>query len=245
MPDSPPPADSATPAQHGVLAIFSAAVTAGATGIGGLLLAIFTQRPGVIVPWALFVLGLSAFAPIIPQVPRMAQLWVVVVIAVALVSSSIVVWQDPRLLTHTRVRTVSVHRLTPPKFSTDIKLAAIPAPIPFCNTFSGTGTIPSGYQLWIFDKNTEDPTAKYYLDSQATAIGNTWSASNIQIGNGTGDAGTRTTIYAVLLPANFMNWLVHSVNITSGIPSASLPAGAHVADEAIVTRNSNIKPCRF
>jgi hypothetical protein len=227
------------------LEFFGSAVVAGLIAIGGLLLTIYTQKPGVVVPWALCVLGLSAFAPIIPQVPRLAQLCIVVVIAVALISSSIVVFADPRLLTHTTVRVVHGHDLTASTFTTDIKLAPIAEPIPYCNQFLGTGTIPAGYELWIFDQDAEDPTAKYYLDSQAIAVGNNWSANHIEIGNGVGDTGNRTTIFAVLLPAPFMNWLLKTVNITNGIPSSALPAGAHIADQGVVTRSSDTKPCPF
>jgi hypothetical protein len=222
---------------------FGSAVVAGLIAIGGLLLTIYTQKPGVVVPWALCVLGLSAFAPIIPQVPRLAQLCIVVVIAVALISSSIAVFVDPRLLTHTTVRVVRGHGPTSSTFTTDIKLAPIPEPIPYCNEFLGTGTVPAGYELWIFDQDAEDPTAKYYLDSQAIAVGNNWAAKNIEIGNGVGDTGDRTTVFAVLLPEPFVNWLINTVNIANGIPSSVLPAGAHIADQAVVTRSSDTKPC--
>ena len=196
-------------------------------------------------PWALCVLGLSAIAPIVPQVPRLAQVGIVVVIAVALISSSIVVFLDPRLLTHTTVRVVRGAGQTGAAFTTDIKLALIAEPIPYCNEFLGTGTIPAGYQLWIFDQAAGDPTAKYNLDSQAVAVGNNWSATNIEIGDGVGDTGNRTTIFAVLLPTPFMNWLVNTVNITNGIPSSVLPAGAHIADQAVVTRSSDTTPCHY
>lgn len=183
------PVGPTAPAQppHGSSEFFGSAVIAGLIAIGGLLLTIYTQKPGVVVPWALCVLGLSAFAPIVPQVPRLAQVCIVVVIAVALISSSIVVFADPRLLTHTTVRVVRDHGATASIFTTDIKLAPIAEPIPYCNDFLGTGTIPAGYQLWIFDKDAEDPAAKYYLDSQAVAVGNNWSAEDIEIGNGVGD----------------------------------------------------------
>src|SRR5689334_16115810 len=103
MSTSTTPTGPGTPAMPQV---FGSAVVAGLVAIGGLLLTIYTQRPGVVVPWALCVLGLSAFAPIVPQVPRLAQICIVVVIAVALISASIVTFADPKLLTHTTVRLV-------------------------------------------------------------------------------------------------------------------------------------------
>jgi hypothetical protein len=232
------------PAQppHQNLEIFGSAAVAGLVAIGGLILTIYTQKPGVVVPWALCVLGLSAFAPIIPQVPRLAQICTVVVIAVALVSSSIVTFADPKLLSHTTVRVVPEHGRTVP-VTTNIKLDPIAGPIPYCNEFFGTGTIPAGYGLWIFDRSAEDSTAKYYLDSQAFAAGNDWSAKNIEIGNGTGDTGHRTSILAVLLPASFMHWLVQTGKTDDGIPSSDLPPGAHIADQAVVTRSSDARPC--
>lgn len=233
-PAKPPP---------GNVQAFGSAVVAGLVAIGGLLLTIYTHKPGAVVPWALCVLGLSAFAPIVPQVPRLAQICTVVIIAVALVSSSIVTFVDPKLLTHTTVRDVPKHGQPAPPVTANIKLSPIAGPILFCNEFVGTGTIPAGYQLWIFDRSAEDPTAKYYLDSQAIQSGNNWSASNIQIGNGAGDTGHHTSIFAVLLPAPFMNWLLQTVNINNGIPASELPPGAHIADQTVVTRNSNTKPC--
>jgi hypothetical protein len=232
------------PAQppHQNLGIFGSATVAGLVAIGGLILTIYTQKPGVVVPWALCVLGLSAFAPIIPRVPRLAQICIVVVIAVALVSSSIVTFADPRLLTHTTVRVVPGHgRIAP--VTANIKLDPITRAIPYCNEFFGNGTIPADYELWIFDRSAEDATAKYYLDSQAISEGNNWSAKNIEIGNGTGDTGHRTSILAVLLPAAFINWLVQTGKTDNGIPSSDLPPGAHIADQTVVTRNSDAKPC--
>lgn len=232
------------PAQppHKNLEVFGSAAVAGLIAIGGLILTIYTQKPGVVVPWALCVLGLSAFAPIVPRVPRLAQICTVVVIAVALVSASIITFADPKLLTHTTFRAVPEHgRVT--TLTTNIKLAPIAGSIPYCNNFLGTGTIPAGYQLWIFDKSAEDPTAKYYLDSRAIPAGNGWSANNIEIGNGAGDRGHRTSIFAVLVPAPLMNWLVQTVNINPGIPSSDLPPGAHISDQTVVTRSSDAKPC--
>lgn len=240
MSTSTTPTGSGTPAPPKV---FGSAVVAGLVAIVGLLLTIYTQKPGVVVPWALCVLGLSAFAPIVPQVPRLAQICIVVVIAVALISSSIVIFADPKLLTHTTVRLVHERSHAPSALTTNIKLSPITEPIPFCNDFVGTGTIPAGYELWIFDRGAQDPTAKYYLDSQAIPTGNNWSAANIQIGDGVGDTGHRTLIFAVLLPAPFMNWLLQTVNIDNGIPSTNLPPEAHVVDQAVVTRSSDTKPC--
>jgi hypothetical protein len=163
------------------------------------------------------------------------------VIAVALISSSVVVFLDPRLLTHNAVRILGGPAAS--TFTTDIKLAPIAEPIPYCNEFYGTGTILAGYELWIFDKDAADPTAKYYLDSQAVPVGNNWSATNIEIGNGAGDTGNRTIIFAVLLPAPLMYWLLSTVSITNGIPSSVLPAGARIVGQAVVTRSSDTNPC--
>lgn len=108
---TPDPAQTTTPTPpQGNLQIFGSAVVSGLIAIGGLLLTIYTQKPGVIVPWALCVLGLTAFAPIAPRVPRWAQVCTTFVIAVALIESSIVVFADPRLLTRTTTvsKTVNV-----------------------------------------------------------------------------------------------------------------------------------------
>lgn len=235
------------PAQspHKSLEVFGGAAVPGLGSIGGLLFTIYTQKPGVVLPWALCVLGLSAIALIVPQVPRLAQVGIVAVIAVALISSSIVVFLDPRLLTHTTVRIVRETAQTGSAFTTDIKLAPIAEPIPYCNEFLGTGTIPAGYELWIFDQVAGDPAARYNLDSQAVTVGNSWSANNIEIGDGVGDTGNRTTIFAVLLPTPVINWLLNSVNIANGISSSALPPGAHIADQAVVTRSSDTKPCHY
>jgi hypothetical protein len=239
------PVEPSSPAkpQHTNLDVFGSAVVAGLIAIGGLLLTIYTQKPGVVVPWALCVLGLSAFAPIIPQVPRLAQVGIVFVIAVALISSSIVVFSDPKLLTDPTVRVVLDTGPTPSPPTTNIKLGPIAEPIPYCNQFLGTGTIPAGYELWIFDQSAEDPSADYYLDAQAVPAGNTWSASNIEVGNQTGSTGYRISILAVLLPASLMNWLQKTTNTASGIPSSELPPGARIVDQAVVTRGSGTQPC--
>jgi hypothetical protein len=52
-------------------------------------------------------------------------------------------------------------------------------------------------------------------------------------------------IFAVLVPAPFMNWLLSTANIPNGIPSSVLPPGAHIADQTVVTRSSDTKPCHY
>jgi hypothetical protein len=218
------------------LPFFGSAVVSGLIGLGTLLLTIYTDRPAVVAPWALCVLGLSAFGPIIPRVPRLAQVCIVFMIAVALISASIVLFVDPKLLTNSPGQAVQQRA--------DIELAPIAEPIPFCNSFVGSGTIPAGYQLWIFDRDAEDPTAKYFLDAQAIPVAsNSWSANNIQIGDGAGDTGHRTIVFAVLLPASLMDWVVNTANLDNGLPSTALPPGAFIEDQTIVTRSSDTKPC--
>ena len=205
---------------------------------------VYTQKPAVVLPWALCVLGLSAFAPVIPAVPRLLQLGIIGVIGIALVASSVIVFVNPKLLTRTTVHVKHVPRPAP-KLTTDIKLAPVSEPIPFCNVFAGTGTIPNGYELWIFDKDAEDASAKYYLDTQAVQSGQTWTANNIEIGDGAGDTGHRTTVFAVLVPRSAMRWLRSVKSIDSGIPSPELPPDSVVADQTVVTRSSDRKPCKF
>ncbi|HKR70379.1 MAG TPA: hypothetical protein VJT16_16185 [Streptosporangiaceae bacterium] len=207
---------------------------------------VYTQKPAVVLPWALCVLGLSAFAPVIPAVPRLLQLGIIGVIGIALVASSVIVFVNPKLLTRTTVHVIHKQVPTPaPALKTDIELAPVSEPIPFCNVFAGTGTIPNGYELWIFDKDAEDASAKYYLDTQAVQSGKTWTAGNIEIGDGAGDTGHQTTVFAVLVPRRVMRWMRSFKDIESGIPSPELPPDSVVADQTVVTRSSDKKPCKF
>ena len=54
-------------------------------------------------------------------------------------------------------------------------------PVPYCQSYSGTGTIPAGYQLLIFDRGS-DSNSPYYFHKQAEKTDQGWAAPTIGIG---------------------------------------------------------------
>ncbi|MFI5937995.1 hypothetical protein [Actinoplanes sp. NPDC051494] len=80
-------------------------------------------------------------------------------------------------------------------------------PVPYCYSFSGTGTIPDGHQLLIFDRGTDpdDPTTPYYFHKQAERTEGGWVARRLGIGgvptaaDPDFDKGARIDLYAQLV----------------------------------------------
>jgi hypothetical protein len=54
-------------------------------------------------------------------------------------------------------------------------------PVPYCQSYSGTGTIPDGYQLLLFDRGS-DSEAPYYFHKQAEKTDQGWVARTLGIG---------------------------------------------------------------
>lgn len=54
-------------------------------------------------------------------------------------------------------------------------------PVPYCQSYSGTGTVPDGYQLLLFDRGS-DSEAPYYFHKQAEKTDGGWMARTIGIG---------------------------------------------------------------
>jgi hypothetical protein len=77
-------------------------------------------------------------------------------------------------------------------------------PVPYCQSFSGSGTVPDGHQLLIFDRgsDSEDP---YYFHKQAERTDQGWVAPTLGIGVGPTagkpdlGAGSRIDLFAQLV----------------------------------------------
>jgi hypothetical protein len=54
-------------------------------------------------------------------------------------------------------------------------------PVPYCQSYSGTGVVPAGYQLLLFDRGS-DSEAPYYFHKQAEKTGRGWVARTLGIG---------------------------------------------------------------
>ncbi len=128
------------------------------------------------------------------------------------------------------------------------------ASVPWCNTFDGTGSIPEGDSLLIFDSPlgpNGQPIAQtqYFFDGPASRIStDAWSISPVYIGN-KNDTGIYVSIDGILVTdrtANFIESLaaepIDPANAQVAWKSKSLPPGlAHI--HLTVLRNANTRQC--
>ncbi|WP_306207544.1 hypothetical protein [Actinoplanes sp. RD1] len=55
-------------------------------------------------------------------------------------------------------------------------------PVPYCRSYEGTGRIPDGHQVLLFDRATADVTGAYYFHGQAARTDHGWLARGVEIG---------------------------------------------------------------
>lgn len=85
-------------------------------------------------------------------------------------------------------------------------------PQPHCETFNGTGVIPKGYSLVLFDRPSDAygnymGTPQFGDDGPVARNDSGWTATNREIGQGAGDAGTYFAIVALLVPQSTEDYL--------------------------------------
>jgi hypothetical protein len=123
--------------------------------------------------------------------------------------------------------TVTVTTLPPPS---DLGFAlAQQAQIPWCSTLTGSGKIPKGYALVIFDA-AETTTLYYHLDGVATQTSSdAWSLSPFYIGE-RHETGLRDQIVAVVVPSQTAAFIQNVLAIPPGKAwvANALPAGPHI-----------------
>jgi hypothetical protein len=91
-------------------------------------------------------------------------------------------------------------------------------PVPYCHSFSGSGAVPAGHQLLIFDRGS-DSKAPYYFHKQAERTERGWVARNLGIGiaptadDPDRDRGARIDLYAQLVTEETARVLRDRANI--------------------------------
>jgi len=120
--------------------------------------------------------------------------------------------------------------------------------VPWCQVYSGTGTIPAGYSLVIFStpagpNGQLSSTAYYSFDSRATqsAAGH-WQTEPLQTGT-EGEADTNVDIVAVLTTNSIYRY-INSVLTRNNAPwiSEMLPPGPAIS-LAVITNGERGLPC--
>jgi hypothetical protein len=137
----------------------------------------------------------------------------------------------------------------------------IPATVPYCNTFSGPGSIPNGDSLLLFDSATMAngqplPKPNYYFDGAVKGPTTTsWSFFPVTIGPQQNGAGFKAALDGILVTnqmANFIESIViinppgnpGSPDVPTGTVwgSNQLPPGiVHI--HSYLTRNSDGAQC--
>lgn len=123
-------------------------------------------------------------------------------------------------------------------------------PISHCVTFNGTGVIPAGDDLVLFDRPSDrlgnyTETQAFSYDGPVDASGGGWVAPDREIGSGDpSDNGTHIAIVAVLMPQGVEHFLDDLTrNSGSGqVPASVMNLGAQ-ADKIVTTRNNENAQC--
>ena len=91
-------------------------------------------------------------------------------------------------------------------------------PVPYCQSYFGTGTVPDGYQLLLFDHG-RDSEAPYYFHKQAEKTDQGWMARTLGIGSEPTasqpdrDRGVRIDLFAQLVTEETARVLRDRANI--------------------------------
>ncbi len=148
--------------------------------------------------------------------------------------------------------TEAPHRPAPGGHAPHLKFLPVAGPIPHCVSFSGTGGIPAGHALVLFDRATDSgghytPTSTFSYDGQAapSPAGAGWTAPDLDIGSGdAGDRGSHIAIVAVLVPqatADFLDALAGESD--SGLLPPNVTSLGTTADRLVVVRNAQNAHC--
>ncbi|GAA2532321.1 hypothetical protein [Winogradskya humida] len=99
----------------------------------------------------------------------------------------------------------------------DLRFSPQPDPVPYCHSYPGTGTVPDGYQLLIFDRGATGP---YYFHGVAETTSRGWRARDVGIGleptaaEPQKDRGAEISLYAQLVTDETARVLRDRDNIT-------------------------------
>lgn len=128
-----------------------------------------------------------------------------------------------------------------------VKLSFNPpgAPVPRCTSYTGTGSIPDGFSLLIFDRNADEPNSLLYPDGVAQNEGAGWKINKVEAG-GPQDVGLHVELVAILVP-NDVGDFIGSIVVVPLDPSknpeavwkAGRPAPSLLKDRITVTRGSD------
>lgn len=117
--------------------------------------------------------------------------------------------------------------------------------VPWCtSTLYGTGRIPQGYSLLIFDRevsadNQSSPTSWYSLDGAVLPSGGTWSLSPLYLGVRKVLHDFYVELTAILVTNGLANFIT---GISSSWATPVLPQAAQ-STHAFVLRNGDLSQC--
>lgn len=131
-----------------------------------------------------------------------------------------------------------------------LRFVAVHQPVPQCADFAGTGTIPPGATLLIFDHPAgadgalSAGTGYDYDGRAASASSGTWEAGDRWIGaDGLAGPGRYSQMSAVLVPTGAADFLESLPEAYQGRWQASVLRLGTVADTMLVERGADTRPC--
>jgi hypothetical protein len=218
--------------------------------IAGVLLTIAGLRLGMLLVFGLLAAAVLSLTFMIVR-PAWGGLRYALAAAPALVlvafAVTVMYYQGhPRTKTVTKVeRPVSLARS-----ASHLKFLPVNGAVSHCVDFSGTGRIPDGDALVIFDRPTDPggrytPTSTFSFDGEATPSPTGWTVPELNLGSGdASDKGQHMAILAVLMPENIAGFLdaLNRDSETGAVPTEAPKLGEN-ADQLVVVRNGHNAHC--
>lgn len=159
--------------------------------------------------------------------------------ALTVMIPAIVLWVDPSLLQGFR-------RPGPSGPVLDGQLAiTVGSATPYCTNIPGTGQVPLGYELWIYERDADDD--HWYKAKIKPDAGERWSTDPVEIGQADNPGGTPYTLVAYLTDVPTSRVLDRLFALLEGRkldeqPLKGTPPGT-LADTKTTSRGTGNSPC--
>ncbi|MCF3964583.1 hypothetical protein [Streptomyces fuscigenes] len=142
------------------------------------------------------------------------------------------------------------HRVSQDEAASRLRFLPVTGPVAHCVSFSGTGRVPDGHALVIFDRPSDSggrytSTSTFSFDGEAAPSASGWTVPDLNLGSGdAGDKGTHMVVVAVLMPDNVAGFLdaLNRDSETGAVPREVMELGSQ-ADRLVVMRNGQNAHC--
>jgi hypothetical protein len=198
-----------------------------------------TEDHQQIIAGSLIGLGILGASSLV--LPRWWNVAITLAVAAILLGSGALIYVNPSFIQppQTAPSTSTVYVTSPPPAATHLTINQPTGQVPRCNTITGTGTIPAGMTLLLFDRGSMESTEPYWFDGVAQPTATGWSVSGVEIGDGN-DPGAQSQLLIVLVNQNLGNYIASITTDSSAGWSATVPPAPPL--ETITVVHSGVGP---